>query len=60
MLATPQHSIGTSLYQAKIYLESPELFAWTLTVIILSMAFERLWQRLSTMLLHSLHLGGVK
>lgn len=60
VLATPQHSIGTSLYQAKIYLESPELLAWTMTIIILSMAFEKVLHKGSTALLHSLHLGGVK
>lgn len=60
VLATPKFSIGTSLYQAKIYLESPSLLAWTLTVIILSMVFEWLFSRISSMLLKSLHLGGMK
>lgn len=57
VLATPKYSIGISLYQAKIYLESPALLAWTLTVIILSMIFERILAHVSSRLLKALHLG---
>lgn len=35
-------SIGGMLYQAKIYLDTPELFAWTLTVILCSIVTEKL------------------
>lgn len=42
VIALPQFSIGGKLYDAKIYLESADLFAWTLTVIMLSMALEGL------------------
>ena len=31
------------LYRAKIYLETADLFAWTLVIILLSAAFERLF-----------------
>jgi NitT/TauT family transport system permease protein len=30
------------LYNAKVYLETPELFAWTATIIILSVSIEKL------------------
>lgn len=42
VIASSSFSIGRSLYESKIYLEIPELFAWTATVIILSMVIEKL------------------
>lgn len=42
VIAQPALSIGRGLYESKIYIETPELFAWTLVVILLSMAFEKL------------------
>lgn len=41
VLCTPQNSIGLMLYESKIYFEFPTLFAWTLTVIILSFILEK-------------------
>ncbi len=41
VLCTPMNSIGLMLYEAKIYFEFPTLFAWTLTVIILSFLLEK-------------------
>ena len=35
-------SIGEALYQAKIFLQTGELFAWTLVIILVSAAFEKL------------------
>lgn len=46
VLSSPRYSIGGHLYNAKVYLESSELFAWTLAVIILSFAFEHLFKAL--------------
>lgn len=46
VIALPLFSVGKNLYDAKIYLESAEFFAWTLTVILLSMALEALLRRL--------------
>lgn len=43
VLARPRLAIGSSLYDAKIYLEMPELFAWTATIIVLSMLIEKLF-----------------
>lgn len=41
VICTPKSSIGAGIYNAKVYLETPSLFAWTLTVILLSMLLER-------------------
>lgn len=41
VLCTPKDSIGLMLYESKLYFEFPTLFAWTLTVIILSFLFEK-------------------
>ena len=45
VIGNPEHSIGEQLYLSKIYMDTAELFAWTLTVILLSSAFEKavLW-----------------
>lgn len=42
VIGITRNSIGNRLYQSKIYLETPELFAWTLTIIIISLFFESL------------------
>ena len=42
VISTPKLSIGRSLYESKLYIETPELFAWTLTVIILSIIAEKI------------------
>ena len=41
-LVVSPHSIGKHLFNTKISLETPELFAWTLVVILLSLAIETL------------------
>lgn len=41
VISTPRNSIGAQLYNAKVYLETTDLFAWTVIVILLSMLFER-------------------
>ncbi|MEM1483967.1 ABC transporter permease subunit [Oscillospiraceae bacterium PP1C4] len=42
VIAIPAAAIGTQLYNAKIYLETTDLFAWTAVIIILSILLERL------------------
>lgn len=42
VICRPSLSVGKRLQDAKIYLETPEVFAWTITVIVLSMMLERL------------------
>ena len=46
VLTVPQLSIGRRIYESKLYLETTELFAWTLTVILLSLLIERVLLRL--------------
>ena len=46
VLTVPPLSIGKNIYEAKLYLETTELFAWTLTVIVLSLLIERVLLRL--------------
>lgn len=46
-----RNSIGNQLYQSKIYLMTPELFAWTLVIIILSVACEQLLKLLTHLLI---------
>ncbi|MBE6637732.1 MAG: ABC transporter permease subunit [Ruminococcaceae bacterium] len=48
VLCHPKRSIGGELYNAKIYLETPDLFAWTLTVILLSVAMEAIFGTIMT------------
>ncbi len=40
IIAMPRNSIGTMIGSAKQYLNTEEMFAWTLTVILLSLLFE--------------------
>ncbi len=42
VLCTPKYSIGTSIFESKKYIETPSLFAWTLTVIVLSLIIEKI------------------
>ena len=42
VIASPKLSIGAQLFDAKIYLETDRLFAWTIVVIILSVLIEKL------------------
>ena len=46
ILSLPKLAIGRQIHDAKIYVEIPELFAWTLVVILLSMLLEKLLLRL--------------
>lgn len=46
VLASPSLGIGTELYNAKIYLETADLFAWTAVIIAISVALERLFIKL--------------
>lgn len=46
VLCLPRLAIGTQVSNAKIYLETPALFAWTLTVLLLSFLLEGVLGRL--------------
>lgn len=43
VIGIPDGSIGERLYQAKLYLETPDLFAWTLIIVLVSILFEKLF-----------------
>lgn len=51
-------SVGGMLYDAKIYLEITDLFAWTLVIVFISLGFERLFTRLLKWLLAGLEGKG--
>lgn len=42
VIGIPQGSVGERLQQAKVYLDTPDLFAWTLVIVVLSLVFEKL------------------
>jgi len=42
VIGMPDGSIGEQLQQAKIYLNTPDLFAWTLVILLLSLTLEKL------------------
>ena len=46
VLAAPRLGIGRALYEAKVYLESEELFAWTAVIVVISLVLERGFVRL--------------
>ena len=41
VIGVPAGSIGKMLYNAKIYLATPELFAWTVIIVVISVVFEK-------------------
>lgn len=41
VIGIPKGSIGEKLYEAKVYLETADLFAWTLVIVVLSVCFEK-------------------
>ena len=42
VIGLPNGSIGESLYEAKVFMLTGELFAWTVVIILISVAFEKL------------------
>lgn len=53
VICLPRWAMGKEIYNSKIYLEIPDLFAWTVVVIALSLALEKLLRRV-------LRKGGAK
>ncbi len=41
VIGLPDQSIGEALYQAKIFFSTPEMYAWTLAIILMSVALEK-------------------
>ncbi len=42
VIGVPRNAMGTQLYNAKVYLETDALLAWTVVIIALSMLTEKL------------------
>lgn len=45
VIGLPDPSIGINLYNAKVYLDTPDLFAWTLAIVLLSVVIEAALRR---------------
>ena len=43
VIGLPGGSVGERLYSAKVYFQTPDLFAWTVTIVAVSVVFERLF-----------------
>ncbi len=43
VIGLPNNSIGEMLYESKVYLETADLFAWTVTIVLLSFLCEKLF-----------------
>lgn len=41
VIGMPANSIGENLYTSKIYLNTPDLFAWTIVIILISVCFQK-------------------
>lgn len=46
VIGLPTGSLGEHLYQAKVYFMTPDLFAWTAVIVVVSAVFERLFLRI--------------
>ena len=43
VIGLPDGSLGERLYEAKVYLNTPDLFAWTVVIVLVSLVFEKLF-----------------
>lgn len=59
VIGLPTHSIGEMLYEAKIYLMTEELLAWTVAIIVLSLCTEKVILLVANKLFHW-NMGGVR
>lgn len=46
VLCLPKRAMGSQIYFSKLYLETPDLFAWTAAVVAISFVFEKLLKKL--------------
>lgn len=58
VIGTPEGSIGKQLYFAKIYLDTDDLLCWTVIIVIVSVAFEKLFMLLLRGFYGRLERGG--
>lgn len=59
VIGTPDGSIGAVFYQAKIFFQTSELLAWTVVVVAVSVAFEKLFMLLLRLILKKLKMEDV-
>ena len=52
VIGIPSGSIGEKLYKAKVYLETPDLFAWTIVIILISLTFEKIFMFILQKIIH--------
>ena len=43
VITRPVYAMGSRLYESKLYLEVPELFAWTMVILLLSVGTEKMY-----------------
>lgn len=46
VIGVPSHTVGEHLYLAKIYLATSDLFAWTLTILLISLLTEQFFLKI--------------
>lgn len=44
VIGQARYSLGNELYRSKIYLETADLLAWTIVIVLLSWIIERIWR----------------
>lgn len=54
VIGMPNDSIGENLYNAKVFFDTPALFAWTVVIICISIIFEKLFMKLISMYIEKL------
>ena len=54
VIAIPSGSIGEKLFEAKVYLSTGDLFAWTIVIVLLAFVFEKLFLFLVRLLRNAL------
>ena len=45
VIGLPDFTIGEHLYDAKVFLDTPDLFAWTVAIVVVSVTLEALVTR---------------
>ncbi len=58
VIGIPDGSIGELLYSAKIYLQTAELLAWTVVIVVISVVFEKLFMAALKLLMSKLGIDG--
>lgn len=57
VIGLPARSIGSALYESKLFFDTPSMFAWTLVIVLISVLLERTVTALIRALRHRLEKG---